>query len=360
MNKRIINDDFIRTAVRYTVALVMVIIAGTIFILVQGEDPLNAFRLIINGAFGNRAGWGSTLRYMMPCILLGTAAAVAFKTGVYNMGIEGQLYIGALVAAWIGYSVELPALLHILLCIMGGGIAGMLWALIPTLLKLFFNLSEMVITMMMNYLALLGTEFIVRWLILEGVGGSVVIETPNINNSASLPALIKGTSSNTGLFIALAVGLGVFILFKYTFMGYELKQVGENLKFAKIGGVNVVKMFMSIFMISSFIAGLTGAIEIIGPYKRFGASFAKNLPWEGIMISFISRHSPLAIIVVSFVWGALRAGAMNMERFTTLNKMTIYVLQMLFVLFVSVDYELLWRKIKTVLRGLERQLGETR
>lgn len=336
-----------QTAIRYLCALILVTVVGMLLIKLQGENPGNAFALILKGGFGSINGFGSTLRYMMPCILLGTSAAVAFKTGVYNMGIEGQMYVGSLTAALVGGVVGISSGIHVLLAILSGALAGMLYALIPALLKLLFDVSEMVTTMMMNYIALLGTEFFVQWILLGDVAASnVAIETPKILESAELPTLIKGTSSSTGLFIALIVAVAIFVLFRYTIPGYELKQVGENPRFARAGGVNVSRTFLVIFLLSSLIAGTAGAIEVVGPYKKFTANYAGNLPWEGIMISFISRHSPLAIIVVSFIWGGLRAGGLYMERYTSLNKLTIYILQMLFVLFVSIDFQMVGRWIK--------------
>jgi ABC-type uncharacterized transport system, permease component len=345
---------------RYLAALVCVVIVGAILIAAQGVNPIEAFAAIGKGVFGNKAGFGSTLRYMMPCMMLGIAAAVAFKTGVFNMGIEGQMYFGSLVAALVGYQVSLPPLLHVPLCIIAGGLAGVLWGLIPALAKMLLNVSEMVVTMMMNYVALLLTEYIVQWVILGGMNaaGTVVLETESVLPSARLPVLIKGTTASTGLFIAFAIAIAVYILFKYTFLGYELKQVGENTKFSKVGGVNVSKTFLLIFIISSFISGVVGSVEIIGPYKRFSANFAANLPWEGIMISFISKHKPLAIIVVSFIWGALRAGALSLEKTMAINKMTIYILQMLFVLFVSVDFEMIGKKLRNLKKAPVKQAGE--
>lgn len=362
MKKIKLSNDLRSSAVSYFAAIICVIAVGAVLIAAQGVNPIDAFSTIIKGAFGSKAGFGSTLRYMMPCTMLGVAAAVAFKTGVYNMGIEGQMYFGSLVAALVGYYIALPTGIHTLVCIIAGGIAGVLWGLIPALAKMFFNVSEMVVTMMMNYIALLLTEYIVQWVILGGmnVAGTTVLETHDILPTAKLPVLIKGTTASTGLFIALAVAIAVYILFKYTFLGYELKQVGENIKFSKVGGINVSKTFLLIFIISSFISGVVGSVEIVGPFRRFSANYAGNMPWEGIMISFICKHKPLAIIVVSFIWGALRAGAMSMERTMPISKMTIYILQMLFVLFVSVDFDMIGKKLKGVTTLLKKQTGEGR
>lgn len=355
-----LTDEERASIVRYVLAIILVLLVGAALIAAQGVNPAAALTKIITGAFGTKAGFGSTLRYMMPCTMLGIAAMVAFKSGVYNMGIEGQMYVGSLVAAILGYKLALPAGVHTIVCILAGGFAAALYGLLPALAKMIFNVSEMVVTLMMNYIALLLTEYIVQWVILGGMrkAGTVVLETQTISDSARLPVLIKGTTASTGIFIALAIAVSVYILFKYTIQGYELKQVGENRKFSRIGGVNVSKTFLLIFIISSFISGIVGSVEITGPYRRFSANYASNLPWEGIMISFIANHRPLTIIAVSFIWGALRAGALSLERTMSINKMTIFILQMLFVLFVSVNYKMIWKKLCDLLSAFKKQAGK--
>lgn len=355
-----LTDEFKSSAIRYSLAVLMVFVFGAVLISVQGVNPAQALAKIVTGAFGTKAGFGSTLRYMMPCTMLGVSAMIAFKSGVYNMGIEGQMYVGSLAAAILGYQLVLPAGIHTLVCILAGGFVAILWGLIPALAKMIFDVSEMVVTMMMNFIAMLLTEYIVQWVILGGMrqSGTVVMETQTISDTAKLPILIQGTTASTGIFIALAIAISAYILFKYTVQGYELKQVGENRKFSKVGGVNVSKTFLLIFIISSFIAGVAGSVEIVGPYKRFGANYASNLPWEGIMISFIANHKPLAIIGVSFIWGALRAGALTLERTMNINRMTIFILQMLFVLFVSVNFKMIWQKLcelPSIIKGRVRK-----
>lgn len=343
-----LNDDIKITGTKYTAALLAVFIIGSIIIILQGEDPLNAFTLILKGAFGSIINFGSTLRYTLPCILIATAAAIAFKSGVFNLGLEGQLYFGALIAAVVGYSIELPPIFHVTACLLAAGLAGMLYAMIPALLKLFFNVSELITTLMLNFIAVLLTEYITMWWIYDGISslGSNAIATPTVYSSARLPIIIKGTSASYGILIALAIAVLVYLFYKHTIKGYELKQVGENLKFAKVGGINTVKNFIAIFLISGFISGLCGGIEVMGSYGRFTANFASNMGWDGIMVAYIANNNPIAIVIVSFIWGAIRSGALHMERVTTLNKLTVNILQMLFVLFVSIDYEMLIGKLR--------------
>lgn len=333
--------------VRYVLSFIGVLALGSILIAWQGEDPVNAANLILKGAFGSVKALGNTLRWATPCLLTGSAAIIAFKSGITNLGIEGQMYIGALTAAYIGYAINLPPVVHALVCVLASGIAGVIWVIIPSLMRLFFNIHEYVTTMMMNFVGILLADYITLWIIMPKVDvTSTAIKTPSILDSAKLPNIIPGTSATVGFFIGLLACLIVYFLYRYTIKGYELKQVGDNIKFAKIGGVNTTKTFITIFILSGFIAGVCGGVEVTGGYNRYISNFSATMGWEGIMIANISGRHPIALIFVSLIWGALKTGSMSMERATSLNRLTVNLLQMIFVLLVSVDYEGIIKAIK--------------
>lgn len=343
----LVNPDTTANVVRYVSSFIGVLVIGSILILIQGENPVRASMLIVEGAFGSITSFGNTLRWATPCLFTGAAAIVAFKSGVTNLGIEGQMYLGAITSAYIGYAFELPAGLHAVVCLIGAGAAGAVWVLLPAFMRLFFKINEYVSTMMMNFIATLLADFFVVWYVIPSLGiTSPTIKTPNILDGAKLPNLVRGTSSSWGYLIGILVVMAVYILYKYMIKGYELKQVGENLMFAKVGGVNVKKTFLSIFIISGFIAGLCGGVEVTGGYNKYVSNFSTTMGWEGIMIADISGHKPIALILVSLVWGALKTGAMYMERTTSLNRLTVNLLQMIFVLLVAVDYEAILSYLK--------------
>lgn len=345
--RKIFNPEARISFIRYVCSFIGVMILGSILVAAQGEDPVSAVKYIVEGAFGSLTAVGNTIRWATPSLLTSAAALVAFKSGVVNLGIEGQMYLGALTAAIIGYYVPLPQGWHVVVCILAAGIAGILWVIPPALMRLFFNINEFVTTMMLNFIATLFADFIVVKIIIPSTGETTTkVRTPGILDTAKLPTLVSGTSSSYGFFIGLAVLLFIYILFKYTIKGYELKQVGENLRFAKVGGVNVIKTFLTIFILSGFIGGITGGVEVTGGYYRYVSKFSTTMGWEGIMIAEIAAQNPIAIIFVSLIWGALKTGAMSMERATTLNRLTVNLIQMLFVLLVAVDYEGLVAGIK--------------
>ncbi len=342
-----INPDVKFEVFKYVLAFVMVTIIASVLISFQGEEPSKALSAIVKGALGNSYAIGNTIRWTIPCILSGMAAVVAFKSGVMNLGIEGQLYFGAFAAGVVGYIIELPPLLHIISCIVAAGIFGLLYSVIPAILKLYFQVNEMITTLMLNYIAILLTELFTVWVMGATAGVNPdLLATPPIYASAKLPVLIKGTQGNAGIFIALAVVIIVFLIYKYTIKGYELKQVGENLKFSKVGGVNVAKTFVSIFLISGFIAGICGGVEVLGTHGKFTSRFSSNLGWDGIMIAMVAKNNPFGVLGISILWGILKCGSMAMERVTNTNRLTVSLIQALFVLFVTVDY----KKIAGMLR----------
>lgn len=330
--------------VRYVASFIGVLVIGAVLIAAQGEDPINAAWLILKGAFGGKVPLGNTLRWATPCLFTGLAGIIAFKSGVNNLGIEGQMYIGAFVAGVLGYIVELPPVVHAIACLLASGLAGMVWVAIPAVMRLFFRINEYITTMMMNFIATLLCDYVVVWIIIPAAGLTTTSSrTPAIYKSAELTNIISGTTASTGFFLAIVLALIVWALYRYTIIGYELKQVGENLRFAQVGGVNVKTVFLSIFALSGFCAGLCGGVEVTGGYHKYVSNFSATMGWEGIMLANICNRNPIALIFVSLVWGALKTGAMSMERATTLNRLTVNLLQMIFVLCVAIDYEGIFR-----------------
>lgn len=345
------RDKFYIACFKYGTSLMLFLIVGLILIVIQGEDPVEAVKVIWSGAFGSKVAFGNTLRWMAPNLMTAVAAIVAFKAGVMNLGIAGQVSLGGFVAGMIGAFVNLSPVLHITTCILAAGLCGVIVAFIPAMLKLFFNVNEFISTLMLNYVIDCTTGYFVQEILTNGkfelqFEFTNMEATPMIKDTAKLPILMQGTTCTVAILIALIIAIIVAILYKYTIQGYELKQVGENRRFAKIGGIKMVKTFSLIFLLSGLISGLCGGIEIVGTYKKFNVGFASNMGWDGISIARISELNPVALIFVSFIWSALKAGSLQMERVMEINRLTVTILQYLFVLFVSIDYEGIYMKVK--------------
>ena len=340
------KDSFKIMMMKYGLSLIVTVILGSILIFAQGESPIYAMSEVIKGAFGSLYKLGNTLRWTAPCLILGIAASVSFKAGVQNLGLSGQCAFGGLVAAVIGYAAELPAPVHIMLCIFTAGFTGMLYVLIPAVMRLFFGINEFIATLMLNFVAEIMSEYTVDMILTSQGVYTTATSTPSINDSAILPIMIPNTSVSYSLLIAIVLAIALYAIYKYTVPGYELKQTGENLRFAKVGGVKVVRNFLMIFLMSGFIAGACGGIEVLGVHKKFNVGFATNLGWDGIMVARIAESNPIACIFVAFIWGALKAGSLQIERVTDLNRFTVECMKMFFVLMVSIDYERLYYSIK--------------
>ena len=348
------DADTLNEIIKYVLAFVMVILIGAFLVAVQGESQVIAVKALFSGTFGSKMAIGNTLRWSIPCIMTGMAAAVAFKSGIINLGMEGQFYFGALAAAVVGYAVELPTGLHTVVCILAGIAAGVLYALLPALLRLLLKLDEMIVTMMLNYIAILLTEYITITLMgISAVANPLSVETPKIHDSAALPILIRGTKANAGIFIAILVVVGIALIYKYTVKGYELKQVGESIRFARVGGVKVKSTFISIFLLSGAISGLGGSVEVLGAYGKFNAGFAGSLGWDGVMIARVAKNNPFVVLIVALLWGMMKAGSLQMERMTDINRLTVTLVQAIFVLFITVDYAKLGAGVKKLVHKIK-------
>ena len=337
---------------RYVLALLAVLLLGILLISLQGQDVSKAGKAMLFGAFGNLNRVGNTVRWVTPCLLTGISATVAFRSGIWNMGVGGQLYMGAFATVCVALSVPMYPVIGVILCLTAGCLAGVVWAAIPALLKRFLNVSEMITTLMLNYIATLLTTYFTK--LLSGISAgnnSKALSTALIPDNARLTNLIPKTKASTGVYIAVALVLLMYFVYRYTVAGYEMRMVGANPRFAKAGGVRVNRIYMMTFLLSGLIAGLAGGIEILGVYGKFTADFASNIGWDGIMIATIAMYHPLATGVVGLLWGALKSGSLYMETMTDTNRLTVEVLLAFFVLFVTIDYRRLLHKRSHARKG---------
>lgn len=346
--------------IRYLLAVVMALLAGCLLFIQQGENPIHATIVMFQGGLATITNIGTSIRWATPCMLAGAAVIIAFRSNFLNMGVEGQVYMGALAAGLAGSKLALPHIPHVLACMLAAGLAGALYALLPALLRLYFNINELVVTIMLNFIAKLFTYYYVYWILMGGVlsaTGSTAVKTDSIAETAQLTPLIKGTTASTAFLFAILLLLGIHFVYKHTVVGYEAIQLGQNIEYARAGGVNVVKRFFQIFLCSGFVAGLCGGMEVCGSYHYFLANFSANMGWEAIMVSNAAANNPIALMIISCIWGVMKSGSLQLERVTSLSRYTVNIIQMLFILFVAVDYVGLYRRFQTRAR-LRREIKQ--
>lgn len=311
-------------------------LAASIILFISGYNPIDVYSILVKGAITDISG---TVRWTIPMILSGLAIAVAFRSGIWNLGVDGQLYIGAITATWIALTFpSLPYPLSLIFVVLGGMLAGAFYAFIPGLLKALWNVNEVVTTLLFNFIAFLYTDFLVLGP-MKGTGISAgTYGTNRITENFYLARLGQGSQANTGIFIAIILGIILaFLLFRTT-IGYEFRMVGKNILFSKYGGINVKKAALLSMSLSGAIAGLVGVVEILGVHRRFPARFALNLGFDGIVVSLLASNHPIGILFSGVFFGGLRNGAMNMERLTDIPRAMVDIVNAIIVLMVSAQF----------------------
>jgi len=328
-------EELFRKGLSQIIALTVVLVLSVMIILLIGENPLRVFMVLARGAFGDMEKIAATLLQTTPILLCGVAACIGFRGGMFNVGIEGQLFLGGFAAAWIGFSFELPALLHIPLGLSAAIICGALWVAIPAFFRVRYGTNEVVSTILANYIAVLLTSYLTIFLFKRPGGWS---ETPPIHPSAYLPELFSFSRLNIGLLIGLILALIVPCFFRWTRAGYAVTMVGSSPKFAEYGGMNVRKVGFGVLLASGAVGGLAGGIETLGVHHRFMEGFAPGFGFDGVIAALLANGSPLGTIITALFFGALRAGSLALEVETTASREIITVVQALIILTVSADF----------------------
>ncbi|MER3473513.1 MAG: ABC transporter permease [Armatimonadota bacterium] len=295
---------------------VMAVVVAAVIIALAGSPPLPALMAWWEGALLAPGALPESLLNATPLLFTGLAVAVGLLAGQFNIGVEGQLLVGALASAWVGFAVSgLPAVIHAPLALLVGAIVGGIWGWIPGILKAWRGAHEVITTIMMNYIAIYLTQYLVTKVWKDPY--SMSPQTPEALPSAWLPVMIAGTRLSVGLLIALATALLLWYLLKRTVWGYELRAAGANPEAARAAGVNVSRVIWSSMLLSGAIGGLAGAVEVLGVHHRYYDQFSPGYGFDGIAVALLGGNHPLGAVVAAVVFGAMRNGAVYMQSVTT-------------------------------------------
>ncbi|MBG0771621.1 MAG: ABC transporter permease [Anaerolineaceae bacterium] len=299
IHRRNTRDYFLRPITAAAIGL----LAGGLFVLLTGNSPLVALQVLLKSGFGcdnsENCAILTTLQYATPLILVGLSAAVAFRVGLFSIGQMGQMVLGAAAANWIASRFTLPFVIHPLTALLAAVLFGMSYAILPAILKLNFNINEILSTILLNYIALYLVGFIP-----SGFGHW-------IPESARLPSLTPTTKLNIGFFIAIGILLLSLLWFNRTASGYEARMSGDNVTFAKFGGINSTRAIYTGMLISGALAGLAGGIEILGVHYRFVDNFTSSDIFDGVMVALLGSAHPIGILFSSLILGGVRLAAMT-------------------------------------------------
>jgi len=316
-----------------TVAILTAFLAGAIVLLATGYSPLKAYSAMIKGAFGDVFGIGQTLTQASPIIFTALAFLFAFKCGLFNIGTEGQLLVGAFASALVGISFHgLPTFVHAPMALLAGALTGGLWGLIPAILKTRFGAHEVITTMMLNYVALYLTGYMVNY---PYKAPGWVSQTVPIKQSAELPRILQPTQLSASIVIAVFMAVVLQYILRRTTFGYQVRAVGLKPSVAKSSGINTKRTMVLSLALSGAIAGLGGSGEVMGVHRRFIEGFSPGYGWDGLAVALVGGLHPIGALLAAVLFGAIRSGGMVMTRTTGVPLDLINVLQSLVIFFVA-------------------------
>ena len=312
------RSPLLSDAVKFSLLSILLgLLVGAIVLIISGNDPLTAYGAMIEGIIGKPKYIAWTIIKATPYILTGLSIAFAFKTGLFNIGAEGQFIIGALTATILGYALHLPAIIHIPLTMIVAGLAGGLWGAIAGFLKAKFGINEVIATIMLNWIAFYTSNLMVSNSFLSIPNSEASV---SINDSASISInWMKGlvgpaTSVNWGIIISIVLVFVIWFVLTKTTLGFELRAVGHNKDAAEYAGIDVRKSILKSMAIAGMLAGIAGAIQVMGVTHNITVLAAQEgYGFDGIAVALIANSNPIGVIFSGLLFGAFKYGGIKMQ-----------------------------------------------
>jgi simple sugar transport system permease protein len=332
-------------------AIVIALAAGE-----SGDSALDRLLLaergymaLIDGAFLKKNALTDTLVSSTPLILTGLSVTLGFRAGLFNIGAEGQYLIGAVCGVWVGYAFQLPPILHAIAALVAGALGGALWGLIPGILKAKLGAHELINTIMMNFIAIQLTDWLVNNPMKDPLGPST-IRTPFIRSTANIPMFSeimpgvfdRADRLHLGFIIALLAAVGVWWLLWKTTLGFELRTNGSNPDAARYAGVKPDRTTILAMVMCGALAGLAGTIDIQGLNRTLPAFFSAGYGFDAIAIALLGQTHPLGVVPSAIIFGALSTGSAVLQIRTGVSHHMISIIQALILLFVAAPAMIRW------------------
>lgn len=339
------------------IAVLAAFLIGGLIVLAIGDNPFTVYRLLISSAFGwfdaqgtfTWDNWGYTLFYATPLIFTGLAVSLAFKCGLLNIGAEGQLYVGAFAAAWVGFTFPgLPGWVLIPLAMIAAMFAGGVWGGIPGVLKARFGSHEVINTIMLNFVAVGLVSYLTQSR--YKVAGDAILQTKMIAEQAHIARFSTLLSPfgihfperiplNVAFLLALLMCFLVWVFLWKTKWGYEIRAVGMNPLAAEYGGINVQRQIVLAMALSGSLAGMVGVNEVLGYRYRYYDGFSPGYGFAGIAVALLGRNHPIGVVLAAILFGALNRGGLFVDIFSDkVSKDLVQVLQGIIILFVAMEW----------------------
>ena len=308
----------------------------------------DAYKALFVGAFGSWSGISETLVFATPLLLTGLAVALSFRSGLFNIGATGQLLMGGMAAVYVGFSMHGPGIVQIPLAMLAGVVAGAIWGGIIGLLKARTGAHEVITTIMSNYIA----GFLALWMLKTSAfrpSGSLNPISKTVSAEARLPRLLGwidgGLRVDIGFLIAIAAAVGMWWLFRKSRLGFELRTVGTNADAARYAGMKIGTLTVAALALSGGLAGLGGAIKVLGTTPQVSASFAGEIGFDAIAVALLGRNTSSGVVLAAILFGALEAGKTQMQLDADVPLDLVLVIRALIVLFIAAPMltRMIWR-----------------
>ena len=324
----------------------LTIAAGTVLILLCGANPVEAYQMFFGGVFGNLNGFCEIFVKATPLIFTGLGCAVAFRTGFFNIGAEGQFYMGAIAAATVSLNLtQVPGTLRIVFSILAGFFCGGIWALIAAYMKSKFGISEIIVTIMLNYIAINFLGIAVRTFLMDPKGS--VPQSARIERDAAFSYLMPPTTLHAGIFLAVGAVVLILILMEKTKYVYEMKVVGMNKRGAKCNGISVMKNIVLSAFLSGGLAGIAGVIEVLAVQKKLLEGISSDCGYTAVLIALIAGNRPWGVLVAAAAFAAMQVGANSMQRQLGIPSAIVSILVGFVVLLIlgrNMFHKSLWKR----------------
>ncbi len=339
-------------ALESVLAGILGLLVGAVIMYIWGYDPWRAYWALLKGAYGGSYEWASSIARGTPLVFTALTFSICLRAGMFNIGAEGQLYLGA-VAAVAAALLKLPAGLHLIVALIFAGVAGAIWSLGPALLKLTRGVHEVISTIMFNWVARFLTFYIVAYVLVDPHQAQRTIAVPP---TARFPVLMRGTDLSCSVFLALAFAAVVYFLLWHTATGYEVRAAGFNPSAARYGGINIRKTLLLSFLLGGVGAGLAGAAVVSGMPPTYaiisGLPQLMNIGFDGMAVAMVGRNHPVGILLAALFFGGLNAGGRVMQ-FYGANPVP---LEMVRVVMGAIVFTMAVPELARLLPGLARSL----
>ena len=331
-NQRLTRDYLASLAL----AVLLAFAVGAAVMLLCGHDPLASYAALFDGALGRPRAIGNTLAKTVTLCLTGLAMSLAAKAGVFNVGGEGQLYLGAMAAAVVGARLDAPAWVVTLASLAAAMLAGGLYAFLPGVMKVRWKVDEVITTIMLNSVAIYFCSYLANGPLKTAERG-IATGTDSILPQAAFSSLIPLSNLTTAVFYAAAAALVIWYLMSRSRVGFEMKLTGENDRFARYGGISTGRLMLWAMVMSGAVCGLVGMLEIFGLHKRFLTTVSSEFYFDGMLVSMIMRYQPLGVILMSFFFAALDIGGKSMELSAGVSSELILIVQSIIIFFMAAE-----------------------